>query len=123
MPRVKRQRMFGRNVNLASEHAFRKRAARFILQCLRDTAKRIHKTGDTGVGRANHRPACLNAAKNCVRQMLIRAGRMQKPAVIRYIYQQIRAGIRIDWQHKSSRQLANRVFEADQWCNLDIAIR
>src|SRR5439155_27124957 len=101
--------MFGGNFDLASEHTFGKCAAFFILQDLVDAPEFVHKTSDTGVRSANHRAACFHAAKNGVSQMLMRSGGMQKPSVVRYIDQQISAGIRVGRKHESSDQFANGV--------------
>jgi hypothetical protein len=45
-----------------------------------------------------------------------------KPAVIRHIYEQVRAGTCLGWKDELSGKLANRVFEADQWRHMDLGV-
>src|SRR5437879_2034993 len=91
---VKCEIMFGGDLYLAREHALSKGAARFIAKHLSDAAELVYKTSDSCVGCPNHRTTRFHTSKNCVRQMLMRPGGMQKPTIVCYIYQQIRAGIR-----------------------------
>ena len=118
MLRVKGQLMLSRNADLASEHAFGERAACSILQRLHDPTEPIHKTSHARVSRANHRTARLNAPKNRVYQMLLRTRRMQKPAVVRNVDEQVRT-----FEHKLPRQFADRIFKTNQRRDLDVTIR
>src|ERR1700719_222901 len=49
--------------------------------------------------------------------MLLRPGRMQKPTVVRYVDEEVRA-----FEDELPGQVANRVFETDQWRNPNVAI-
>ena len=55
MSRVKRQLVFGRNLDLAREHAFGERAASVISQHLSDAAEFVDKTGHPGIRCPHHR--------------------------------------------------------------------
>jgi len=92
MSDIKRQLLLGRHFDFASKHALGKRAALFIPKYLRDAAKLVDETGHAGIRRADHWPTRFYAAKNCVRQVLMRPSGLLKPAVVRYIYEQVRAG-------------------------------
>ena len=116
--RVKRQLVFRRHLDFAGEYAFGKRAARFIAQYLSNAAKLIHKTGHPRVRRSDHRATRFHTAKNRVCQMLMRPGGMQEPPVICEVHQQVCAS-----NYELPRQIANRVFEANQRRDLRIAAR
>src|SRR5436305_10404592 len=45
-----------------------------------------------------------------------------KPAVVRHIYEQVRAGTCLVWKDKLSGEFANRVFETDQRRHMDIVV-
>src|SRR5580765_3334481 len=92
MPGIKRQLLLGRHFDLAGKHALSKRAARIILKHLSDAAKLIDETGNAGIRRTDHWPTRFYASKDCIRQVLMRSSGPLKPAVIRHIYKQIRAG-------------------------------
>src|SRR5882762_6921657 len=122
MPGIERQLLLGQDFDLASKHALGKRAARFIPEHLSDAAKLVDETGHAGIRRADHWPPRFYAAKNCIRQVLMRTSGSLKPAVIRHIYEQVRAGTCLVWKDKFSGELANRVFETDQRRHVDIAV-
>src|SRR6266513_2912613 len=103
---VKRQLVFSRNVDLASENAFSECAARVISQYLRDAAEFVDKASHPSIRCPSHRATRFHTSKNRIRQVLMRTGGMQEPAVICYIDEQIRAGIRLRREHKSSREFA-----------------
>src|SRR5262249_28769625 len=92
IPDIERQLVLGRHFDLAGKHALRKRAARIIPELLRDTAKLVDETGHPSIRGADHRPTRFYAAKNCIRQVLMRSSGPLKPPVVRHIYEQIRAG-------------------------------
>jgi hypothetical protein len=87
MARVKRELVLGWDLYLACQHTFGKCAARIILQFLGDTSEFIYKTSHSSVRGANHGAACFHAAKNGVRQVLMRTGGVQKPSVVCYVHQ------------------------------------
>src|SRR5882762_6044058 len=118
MPRIKGEMSILRNVDLTGEHAFGKSVAGIILQNLSDPAEFIHKTSHACVCSADHRPAIFDAAKDCVGEMLSGTGRMQKPAVVCYIDQEICA---VD--DESSHQIADRIFETNQRRDTNVAVR
>src|SRR6266404_4691970 len=118
MPGVEGQLPFGGNLDFAREHALGKCAARFITQCLSDAAELIYKTGHPRIGCPNHGATRFDTAKNCVRQMLLRSGGMQKPSIVCEVHQQVCAS-----NYKLPRQIANRVFEANQRRDLRVANR
>src|SRR6266705_3721992 len=117
MARVKSELVRDRHLDLAREDAFGERAAGLILQHLCDASEFVYKTGDSRIGCSNHWPACLNAAKNRICQMLTRTARAQKPCVVRYIHEQIRA-----FEDELAHQISNRVFKTDQRRDADIII-
>src|SRR5215475_10840732 len=51
------------------------------------------------------------------------SSRSLKPSVIRHVCEQVRTGTCLAWKDKLSGELANSVFETDQRCHMDIAIR
>src|SRR5436190_16141233 len=122
MSGIKRQLLLGRHFDLAGKHTLSKRAARFIPEHLRDAAKLVDETGHAGIRRANHWPTRFYAAKDCIRQVLMRSSGPLKPAVVRHIYEQVRAGTCLVWKDKLSGKLANSVFEANQRCHMDIVV-
>ena len=122
MPDIKRQLLLGRHFDFAGKHALSKRAARFILEHLSDAAKLVDETGHAGIRRADHWPTRFYAAKDCIRQVLMRSSGPLEPAVVRHIYEQVRAGSCVGWKNKLSGELANRVFETDQRRHMDIAV-
>src|SRR6476469_7522203 len=92
MSGIEGQLEFSRHFDLASKHALSKRAARVILEHLSDATKLVDETGHAGIRRTNHWPTRFYAAKNCIRQVLMRSSGPLKPSVICHIYKQIRAG-------------------------------
>src|SRR5882724_626549 len=122
MPGIKCQLLLGRYFDFAGKYALGKRAASFILEYLRDAAKLVDETGHSGIRRADHWPTRFYAAKDCIRQVLMRSSGPLKPAVVRHIYEQVRAGTCLVWKDKLSGELANCVFETDQRCHMDIAV-
>src|SRR4030095_2031989 len=122
MSDIKRQLLLGRHFDFAGKHALSKRAAGVIPEHLRYAAKLVDETGHAGVRRADHWPTRFYAAKNCIRQVLMRSSGPLKPAVVRHIYEQVRAGTCLIWKDKLSGELANRVFETDQWRHMDLAV-
>src|SRR6478609_5568091 len=122
MSDIKRQLLLGRHFDFAGKHALGKRAARFIPKYLRDSAKLVDETGHAGIRCANHWPTRFYAAKNRVRQVLMRSSGLLKPPVVGYIYEQVRTGTCLVWKDKLSGELANRVFETDQRRHMDIAV-
>ena len=122
MSGIKRQLLLGRHFDFAGKHALNKRAARFIPKHLSDAAKLVDETGHAGIRRANHWPTRFYAAKNCIRQVLMRSSGPLKPPVVRHIYEQVRAGTCLGWKNKLSGELANRVFETNQRRHMDIAV-
>ena len=122
MPGIKRQLLLGRHFDLAGKHALSKRAARVILKHLSDAAKLVNETGYAGIRRADHWPAGFYAAKDGIRQVLMRSGGPLKPPVVRYIYEQVRTGACLGWKDELSGELANRVFETDQRRYMDLAV-
>ena len=122
MPDIKRQLLLGRHLDSAGKHALGKRAAHVIPEHLSDAAKLVDETSHAGIRRADHRPTRFYAAKNCVRQVLMRSSGSLKPAVVRHIYEQVRAGTCLVWKDKLSGKLANSVFETDQRRYMDIAV-
>src|SRR6266566_9183218 len=122
MSGIKRQLLLGRHFDFAGKHALSKRAARFIPEHLRDAAKLVDETGHAGICRADHWPTRFYAAKDCVRQVLMRSSGPLKPAVVRDIYEQVRAGTCLVWKDKLSGEFANRVFETDQRRHMDIVV-
>src|SRR6266481_4117867 len=122
MPDIKRQLLLGRHSYFSGKHALSKSAARVIPEHLRDAAKLVDETGHAGIRRADHRPTRFYAAKDCVRQVLMRSSGPLKPAVVRHIYEQVRAGTCLVWKDKLSGELANRVFETNQRRHMDIVV-
>src|ERR1700675_1484758 len=102
MSGIKRQLLLGWYFDFAGKHALGKRAARVIPEYLRHAAKLVDKTGHAGIRRANHWPPRFYAAKNCIRQVLMRSSRPLKPAVVCHIYEQVRAGTCLVWKDKLS---------------------
>src|SRR6266513_1598727 len=122
MPGIERQLGLGRHVDFAGKHALGKRAARVISEHLSDAAKLVDETSHTGIRRADHWPTRFYAAKNCICQVLMRSSGLPKPAVVRHIYEQVRAGTCLVWKDKLSGELANRIFETDQRRVMDIVV-
>src|ERR1700757_3045454 len=122
MPSIKRQLLLGRHFDFARKYALSKRATRFIPQYLSDAAKLVDETSHTGIRGADHRPTRFYAAKDCIRQVLVRSSGPLKPAVVRHIYEQVRAGTCLGWKDKLSGELTNRVFETNQRRHMDIAV-
>src|SRR5882672_2078245 len=122
MPGIERQLLLGQDFDLAGKHALGKRAARFIPEHLSDAAKLVDETSHASIRRADHWPTRFYAAKNCICQVLMRSSGPLKPAVVRHIYEQVRAGTCLVWKDKLSGELANRVFETDQRRHMDIAV-
>src|SRR4029077_7901653 len=122
MPDIKRQLLLSRYFDFAGKHALSKRAARVIPEHLSDAAKLVDKTGHASIRGANHRPTRFYAAKDCIRQVLMRSSGPLKPPVVRHIYQQRSAGTFLVWKDKVSGELANRVFETNQRLHMDIAV-
>src|SRR4030095_11703910 len=122
MPGVKRQLLFGRHFDFAGKHALSERAARVIPEHLSDASKLVDEAGHAGIRRPNHRPSRFYAAEDCVCQVLMRSAGSLEPAVVRHIYEQVRAGTCLGWKDKFSGQLANRVFETDQRRDMDLAV-
>ena len=122
MPDIERQLLLGRHFDFAGKHALSKRAARVIPEHLSDAAKLVDETGHAGIRGADHWPTRFYAAKNGIRQVLMRSSGSLKPAVVRHIYEQVRTGTRLVWKDELSGELANRVFETDQGRHMDIAV-
>src|SRR4030095_4677038 len=122
MSDVERQLLFGRHFDFTDKHALSKRAAVVIPEHLSDAAKLVDKTGHTGIGRADHWPTRFDAAKDCIRKVLMRSSGPLKPAVVCHIYEQVRAGTCLVWKDKLSGELANRVFETNQRRYMDVAV-
>src|SRR4029077_4234167 len=122
MPGIKRQLLLGRHFDLAYKHALSKRAARIILKHLSDAAKLIDETGHAGIRRTDHRATGFYAAKDCIRQVLMRSSRPLKPPVIRHIHEQVRTGTCLVRKDELSSELTNRVFETNQRRHMDIAV-
>src|SRR5678815_3990576 len=102
MPGIKRQLLLGRHFDFTGKHALGKRAAGIILEHLSDAAKLVDETGHAGIRRANHWPTRFYATKDCIRQVLMRSSGPLKPAVIRHIYEQVRARTCLVWKDKLS---------------------
>ena len=100
MPDIKGQLRFDRHFDLAGKHALSERAALFILEHLSDAAKLVDKTGHAGIRRSNHWATRFYAAKDCIRQVLMRSSGPLKPPVVRHIYEQVRAGTCLVWKGK-----------------------
>src|SRR6476620_12497802 len=122
MPGIKRQLLLGRHFDLAGKHALSKRAAPIILKHLSDTAKLVDETGHAGIRRTDHRATGFYAAKDCIRQVLMRSSGPLKPAVVGHIHEQIRAEARLVWKYKLSGELADCVFETNQRRHMDLAV-
>src|SRR6478609_9256249 len=122
MPGVKRQLLLGRHFDLASKHSLSKRAARIILKHLSDAAKLVDETSHAGIRRTDHRATGFYAAKDCIRQVLMRSSGPLKPAVVGHIHEQVRTRTRLAWKDNLSGELANRVFETNQRRDVDIAV-
>ena len=105
MSGIKRQLLLDRHFDFAGKHALGKRAARFVPEHLRDAAKLVDETGHAGIRRADHRATRFYAAKNRIRQVLMRSSGPLKPAVVRHIYEQVRAGTCLVWKDKLSGEL------------------
>ena len=73
MPDIKRQLLLGWHFDFAGKHALGKRAARVVPEHLSDAAKLVNETGHAGIRRADHWPTRFYAAKNCIRQVLMRS--------------------------------------------------
>jgi len=102
MSGIERQLLLGWHFDFAGKHALSKRAARFIPEYLRHAAKSVDETGHASIRRADHRPTRFYAAKNCIRQMLMRSSGPLKPPVVRHIYEQVRTGTCLIWKDKLS---------------------
>src|SRR4029453_13140162 len=102
MPDIKRELLFGRHFDFAGKHALGERAACVIPEHLSDAAKLVDETRHTGVRRADHWLTRFYAAKNCIRQMLMRSRGPLKPPVVRHIYEQVRAGTCLGWKNEFS---------------------
>src|ERR1044071_9825317 len=122
MQGIKRQLLLGRNFDFTRKHALGERAVGIISEYLRGATKLVYETRHACVGRANHRATRFDAAKNCIRQVLMRSSGVLKPPVVRHIYQHIRTGTCLVWKDKLSGELTNRVFETDQGRYVNIAI-
>ena len=122
MSDIERQLLLCRHFDIAGKHALSKRAARVVPEHLRDAAKLVDETGHAGIRRANHWPTRFYAAKDCIRQVLMRSSGPLKPAVVRHIYEQVRAGTCLVWKDELSGELANCVFETDQRRDMNIAV-
>jgi hypothetical protein len=114
--------LFGRNFDLARKHALGKCASGVILQDLSGAAELVDETGHAGIRGPNHWPTRFYAAKNGIRQMLMRSSGPLKPSIICHVYEQIRPRACLSWKDKLSGQLADRVFETDQRGHMNIAI-
>src|SRR6478672_7391300 len=122
MPGVKRQLLLGRHFDLAGKHSLSKRAPRSILKHLSDAAKLVDETSHAGIRRTNHWATGFYAAKDCIRQVLMRSSGPLKPAVVGHIHEQVRAGARLVWNYKLSGELADCVFETNQRRHMDLAV-
>src|SRR5882762_12006224 len=122
MSDIKRQLLLGRHFDFAGKHALDKRAARVIPEYLRDATKLVDETSHASIRRADHWPTRFYAAKNCIYQVLMRSSGPLKPAVVRHIYEQVRAGTCLVWKDKLSGELANSVFKTDQRRHVDIGV-
>src|ERR1700746_2207324 len=122
MPTIKRQLMLGRHFDFTGKYALSKRATRSIPQYLSDAAKLVDETGHTGIRGTDHRPTRFYAAKDCVRQVLMRSSGSLEPPVVRDIYEQVCAGTCFTWKDKLPGELADRVFETDQRRHMDLAV-
>ena len=122
MSDIEGQVLLGRHFDFAGKHALSKRAAFFILEHLSDAAKLVDETGHAGIRCADHGPTRFYAAKDCIRQMLMRSSRPLKPPIVRHIYEQVRAGTCLVWKDKLSGELANRVLETDQRRHMDLVV-
>src|ERR1043166_710167 len=118
MSHIESEIAFRRNIDLAGEHAFGEGAATLILQQLRDATELIYETSHAGICRAYHRTARLDTAENGVGQMLLRTSRMQKPAIIRHICEQVRS-----FTNELPGQLADCVLKTNERCDLHVATR
>src|SRR6476469_4602654 len=122
MSGIERQLLLDRHFNFAGKHALGKRAARFIPEHLSDATKLVDETGHAGIRRTNHWPTRFYAAKDCIRQVLMRSSGPLKPSVVRDIHEQIRAGACLARKDELSGKLTNRVFETDQRCHMHLAV-
>jgi hypothetical protein len=86
---IKGEPSVGRDIEAAAQDALREGAAARVLQFLCDTTEAIDKTGYARVRRANHRSACLDAAKDRIFQMLLRTRRLQEPSIVCHIGEEI----------------------------------
>ena len=85
MPDIERQLLLGGHFDFAGKHALGKRAARFIPEHLSDAAKLVNEAGHAGIRRSDHWSTRFYAAKDCIRQVLMRSSGPLKPPVIRHI--------------------------------------
>src|SRR4030095_839269 len=122
MPDIERELLLRRHFDFTGKHALGKRAARIIPEHLCDAAKLVDETRPASIRGANHWPTRFYAAKNCIRQVLMRSSGSLEPPVVRHIYKQIRAGTCLVWKDKLSGELANSVFETDQRRQMNNAI-
>src|SRR4029077_8856631 len=122
MSGIERQLLLGRHFDFAGKHALSKRAARFIPEYQSDDTNLVDETSHAGIRRTNHWPTRFYAAKNCIRQMLMRSSGPLKPPVVRHIYEQVRARNCVSGKNKLSGELADSVFETDQRRHMDIAV-
>src|SRR5438874_6409915 len=121
MPDIKGQLRFDRHFDLAGKHALSERAALFILEHLSDAAKLVDKTGHAGIRRSNHWATRFYAAKDCIRQVLMRSSGPLKPPVVRHIYEQVRAGTCLVWKGKlpvSSPIVSSKQINGATWTSL-----
>src|SRR5436305_9155994 len=109
MTRIKRQCAILRDWHGAGQDALSECVASIILEELRWVAKFIYETSHASIGGPHHRATVLDAAENCVGQMLFRSRGPQKPSIVRDVDQKVCAV-----HHKSAHQIAHRIFETNQ---------
>ena len=116
MAHVKRQLARGRNGDFARQHTLRELAAVLIRQHVGDAADLVDDAGDSGISRANERSPRFHATEDCVREVLLRARGLFKPAVVCHVRQHGGAA-----EHEVSSELADSVLKADQRRDLNAA--
>src|SRR6476646_5276198 len=122
MADIERQLLFGGHFDFACKHALSKRATGFIPEHLSDSTKLVDETGHASIRRADHWATRFYAAKDCIRQMLMRSSGRLKPAIVRHIYEQVRTGTCFARQDKLPGEIANGVFKTNQRPHMDLAV-
>src|ERR1700759_184598 len=107
MADIKSEFVIDRGLDLVQKTALAESASVVILQDVVNPAELINETGHAGVGRPHHGTPCLDTAENGMSQMLAGSGRMQKPAVVGHIDQEVGAGIAVYRKNEMPHELAD----------------